>query len=193
MAMPPTTDAIWSHLSSDLWRFIRRRVPEDHVADDLLQEAFLRVHRSLGTLAEAERVAAWVYQIARNVVRDHHRKASHSIADRADLETLIADDQEPRGGCSGGEWLEGMIESLPSRYRQAVRMAEVEECSQQAIADRLRLSLSGAKSRVQRGRAMLEELLRRGCSVEIDVRGRVRGCDPKPDQNVCKSCGDQLD
>ena len=71
MATQATTDAIWSHLSSDLRRFIRRRVPDDHVADDLLQETFMRVHRNIGALQEADRLAAWVYQIARNVIHDH--------------------------------------------------------------------------------------------------------------------------
>ena len=36
----------------------------------------MRVHRNLGTLQDADRLAAWVYQIARNVIHDHHRKAA---------------------------------------------------------------------------------------------------------------------
>ena len=78
MPSQPSTDAIWTHLSSDLRRFIRRRVSDDHVADDLLQETFVRVHRNIGTLQEADRLAAWVYRIARNVIHDHHRKATNA-------------------------------------------------------------------------------------------------------------------
>src|SRR5687768_6134938 len=151
MAQPPT-DAIWMHLSSDLRRFIRRRVPDDHVADDLLQEAFMRVHRNIGTLQEAERLAAWVYRIARNVVHDYHRKTTNSTVALADAE-YVSDDNEPQNGCWGITWLDEMIQSLPDGYRKAVQMAEIEEQSQQDVADRLGLSLSGAKSRIQRGRA----------------------------------------
>src|SRR5688572_24311154 len=86
MTAQPTTDAIWTQLSSDLRRFIRRRVPDDHVADDLTQETFVRVHRNIGTLKEANRLAAWVYQIARNVVHDHHRRRSPSTVAFADAE-----------------------------------------------------------------------------------------------------------
>jgi RNA polymerase sigma-70 factor, ECF subfamily len=68
-------------------------------------------------------------------------------------------------------------------------MAEIEGRSQQDVADRLGLSLSGAKSRIQRGRAMLKDVLQRSCSFELDVRGRVMGCEPKPDQRVCGDCG----
>jgi RNA polymerase sigma-70 factor (ECF subfamily) len=189
MTAQPTTDAIWMHLSSDLRRFIRRRVSDDHVADDLLQETFVRVHRNIGTLQEAERLAAWVYQIARNVVHDHHRKGSNSTVAIAEAEN-VSDDNDSPNGCRSISWLDEMIRSLPDGYRQAVQMAEIEEQSQQDVADRLGLSLSGAKSRIQRGRAMLKDVLERCCSFEMDGRGRVMGCDPKPDQQACRDCGE---
>ena len=189
MTTQPTTDAIWMHLSSDLRRFIRRRVSDDHVADDLLQETFMRVHRNIGTLQEAERLAAWVYQIARNVVYDHHRRASNSVVALAIAEN-VTDDPEPQNGCRSSTWLDEMIQTLPDGYRQAVQLAEIEEQAQQAVADRLGLSLSGAKSRIQRGRAMLKDILERCCSFELDGRGRVMGCHPKPNQTVCRDCGE---
>lgn len=190
MTAQPTTDAIWMHLSSDLRRFIRRRVSDDHTADDLLQETFVRVHRNIGTLQETERLAAWVYQIARNVVHDHQRKASHSTVPLTDVENVGADVHEPQTGCRSVTWLNEMIRSLPEGYRQVVQMAEIEEHSQQDVADRLGLSLSGAKSRIQRGRAMLKDVLEQCCSFEFDGRGRVMGCEPKPDQRACRDCGE---
>lgn len=189
MAIQPTTDAIWMRLSSDLRRFIRRRVPDDHIADDLLQETFMRVHRNIGALQEADRLAAWVYQIARNVVHDHHRKRSNSTVALAEAEN-VSDDNDSQNGCRSIPWLDQMIRSLPDGYRQAVQMAEIEEQTQQDVADRLGLSLSSAKSRIQRGRAMLKDVLERCCSFEIDGRGRVMGCDPKADQQVCRDCGE---
>ncbi len=187
MTTQPTTDAIWMHLSSDLRRFIRRRVADDHAADDLLQETFMRVHRNIGTLKEADRLAAWVYQIARNVVHDHHRKTTNSAAALADAEKVSAESDSHKG-CRNIPWLKEMIQSLPDGYRKAVQMAEIEELSQQDVADRLGLSLAGAKSRIQRGRGMLKDVLERCCSFELDVRGRVMGCDPKPNQQTCRDC-----
>lgn len=190
MMAPTTTDAIWTHLNSDLRRFIRRRVSDDHVADDLLQETFMRIHRNLGTLQESDRLAAWVYQIARNVVHDHHRKGSNLTVALIDADPMEKDGHEPQSGCQSVTWLEEIVRSLPDGYRQAVHMAEIDERSQQDVADQLGLSLSGAKSRIQRGRGMLRDALERCCSFELDGRGRVMGCDPKPDQTVCKNCGD---
>jgi RNA polymerase sigma-70 factor (ECF subfamily) len=190
MTAQPTTDAIWSHLSSDLRRFIRRRVPDDHVADDLLQETFVRVHRSVGTLKAAEQLAAWVYQIARNVIRDHHRKKSNSVAPLADPETLSDQGTDDPQCGRGPTWLKEMIQSLPATYRDAVLMAEIEGLSHQNVADRLGLSLSAANSRIQRGRVLLKDILEDCCSFELDGRGRVMGCDPKPSQKTCRDCGE---
>ncbi len=152
----------------------------------------MRVHRNIGTLQDAERLAAWVYQIARNVVHDHHRQAMHSMAALTDAENVSDVDHEPPVGMRGITWLNEMIQSLPDGYRQAVLMAEIEEQSQQEVADRLGLALSGAKSRIQRGRALLKEVLQQCCSFELDVRGRVLDCDPKPNQQTCRDCGEGM-
>jgi RNA polymerase sigma-70 factor (ECF subfamily) len=189
MPSHPSTDAIWTHLSSDLWRFIRRRVSDDHVADDLLQEMFLRIHRSIGTLQNTDRLAAWVYQIARNVIHDHHRKAAHSAATLADVDPADdSDDHLSQICCRNPGWLDEMIQSLPEGYRNAVQLAEIEGLSQQDVADRLGLSLSGTKSRIQRGRVILKGVLEQCCRFEFDGRGNMMDCDPKPDREVCRDC-----
>lgn len=191
MTTQPTTDAIWTHLSSDLRRFIRRRVSDDHVADDLLQETFVRVHRNIGTLKEEDRLAAWVYQIARNVIHDHHRKATSATVALADVDPVDGcDDQMTQLRCRGAGWLDEMIRSLPDGYRDAVQLAEIDGHSQQEVADRLGLSLSGAKSRIQRGRSMLKGVLDQCCRFEFDGRGNIIDYDPKPDRKVCQDCGE---
>lgn len=188
MTARPSTDNIWTQLNSDLRRFIRRRVSDDHVADDLLQETFMRIHRNLGTLHDADRLAAWVYQIARNVIHDHHRKSAKQAVALADEPVDDGDDHLSNLKSRAGEWLDEMIRQLPEPYQEAVRWSELEELPQQEVADRLGLSLSGAKSRIQRGRAMLKEILDGCCRFEFDQRGNLMNCDPKPDRTVCRNC-----
>lgn len=190
MAVPKTTEAIWSELSGDLRRFIRRRVSDDHLTDDLLQETFVRIHRNLDALQEQDRLAGWVYQIARNVVRDHHRRSpAATVLPDADP----ADEHDRRAGrfnARGAEWMHELIDQLPESYREAVRLSEIEGLTQQAVADRLGLSLSAAKSRVQRGRRLLKDVLDQCCRFERDHRGSVVDADPRPDRTVCRDCGD---
>lgn len=191
MSSNPSTDVIWTHLSSDLRRFIRRRVADDHSADDLLQETFVRVHRNIGTLQDADRVASWVCRIARNAIHDHHRQRAHS-AD-AITETEVSDEREDcqnESRCEAAGWLHEMIHSLPDGYREAVQLAEIDGLSQQEVADRLGLSLSGAKSRIQRGRVMLKGILDQCCHFTFDARGNMLDYDPKPERKVCRDCGE---
>lgn len=184
----PTTTSVWTQLSSDLRRFIRRRVADDHVADDLLQETFLRIHRSIDTLETADRLAAWVYRIARNVIHDHYRKSGPVVpsGEHGEPSAPPGPGAEPLAlGCG---WVEELIQQLPEGYREAIRLSEVEGLAQRVVADRLGLSLSGAKSRIQRGREMLKDVLTRCCSFEFDRRGNLMNVDPKPDRTVCRDC-----
>jgi hypothetical protein len=75
-------------------------------------------------------------------------------------------------------------EQLPEAYREALTLTELGGLSQRDAAARAGLSLSGMKSRVQRGRAKLTELLLRCCEVELDVRRRAVGFEAR------SSCGD---
>jgi RNA polymerase sigma-70 factor (ECF subfamily) len=189
MTSQPSTEAVWANLSADLRRFIRRRIRNDHVADDLLQETFVRVHRHIGTLQGTDRVAAWVYRIARNVIHDHHRKATNSTVALADADPVdAAEDSLGQARCQSCNWLDEMIRSLPEGYREAVQLAEIEGLAQQEVANRLGLSLSGAKSRIQRGRVMLRAVLDQCCHFEFDSRGRMIDFEPKPDRRVCRDC-----
>jgi RNA polymerase sigma-70 factor (ECF subfamily) len=189
MSARPTTQAVWSLLSDDLRRFLRRRVADEHVADDLLQETFLRVHRGVNALEDADRLAPWVYQIARNVVVDHYRKGAFSVASLVD-EVACGDDEESIIRSRAEQWMDELIRQLPEKYQAPVRLSEIEGISQQEVATRLGLSLSAAKSRIQRGRAMLREILDQCCSFEFDQRGNVLDCDPRPDRTGCRDCDD---
>lgn len=188
---PTSTHAIWTRLSEDLRRFIRRRVPADDVADDLLQETFVRVHRNLSGLEDAERLAAWVYQIARNVIHDHFRRAGIDTVALDGTETAAESKNElaPLRDLAR-PWCAEMIEQLPEGYRQAVQLAEIEGLPQQEVAERLGLSLSGAKSRIQRGRKLLKEELEQCCRFEFDRRGNLLDYEPKPERKVCRDCGE---
>ena len=66
-----------------------------------------------------------------------------------------------------------MVGLLPDPYREAMQLADFDGLTQQEVADRMRISLSGAKSRVQRARQQLREMLLDCCKVERDARGNV--------------------
>ena len=81
-----------------------------------------------------------------------------------------------------------MVDRLPEPYRAAVALADVEGLGRQEIADRLGLSLSGAKSRVQRGRQQLRAMFLDCCNVERDGRGNVM--EYHPTERSGRYCGE---
>ncbi len=150
----------------------------------------MRIHRSVGTLADEDRLAAWEYQIARNVIHDHYRKKSDDVS-LADADP--ADEQDGMGHmrARAGEWLDELIRQLPDPYREAVQLSEIEGLTQLEVAERLGLSHSGTKSRVQRGRAMLREVLDQCCWFNFDQRGKApvrRSSPPKVCGQSAKGC-----
>jgi len=182
----PTVENIWHEFAERLGQFIRSRVSDRAAADDILQDVFLKVQKKLGQLDDPSKLQSWVYHIARNAIIDHYR---------ARKETIEIPDSLPaeENGNTGPE-IEGlktafrrMIYSLPDRYRDAIVLTEFEGLSQKALAERLGISLSGAKSRVQRGRAQLKQMLLDCCQFEFDRRGAVIDCNPRG-KSRCPEC-----
>jgi RNA polymerase sigma-70 factor (ECF subfamily) len=206
-----SAEAVWSEFSGRLRAFIARRVRHPEDADDLLQEVFLRIHRSSGTLADADRLPAWLFQITRNVLIDHYRSTAarhrhtggqregpeeEPPADAAGAISGAADAPSPGDDARDEEELATclvpMLERLPEPYREAVRLTGLDGVPQVVAAERLGLSASGMKSRVQRGRRLLRDLVLRCCEVDFDRRGGVASYRSRVDGEGCGEggCGD---
>ena len=174
-------ETLWETYCCRLLDFIRRRVGNEGDAEDLLQEVFLRVHRHLCCSPDWERPEAWFYQIARNLIIDYYRRRRDLTEIPDDLSEpeselfLAAENPEAELALS----LKETLQALPENYRQALILTEYEGLSQQELADRLGISLSGAKSRVQRARQKLRSLLLECCHFELDRRGRVMDYYPR--------------
>jgi RNA polymerase sigma-70 factor (ECF subfamily) len=179
-----STERIWELLSAKLRSFLLRRVSDEQVAEDLLQETFVRIHKKLAEVEDVQRITPWVFQIARNLVVDHYRRKSLDATAIADDLESQEDEEEHLNELVAG-WLPPMVAELPEAYRDAVELYELKGVSQREIADQLGISLSGAKSRVQRGRAQLKKLLFDCCSFEQDRHGNVIGFSKNHPDNDC--------
>lgn len=177
---------IWNHFNAQLRRFIRARVADIHSAEDILQDVFLKVVTHIHTLNDSARLQSWLYQTTRNAIIDHYRRrtALHDIPESLP-EPEIEDDRlaiREVASC-----LDGVIAQLPEPYRQALILVELEGRSHREVAQQFGLSLSGAKSRVQRARRRLKQLLLDCCHFEFDRLGRVVDYYPKCDKSITLS------
>lgn len=165
-------EILWVRYRARLLSFIRRRVSNDADAEDILQEVFIRVHRSLCCSNDWNKPDSWIYQITRNLIIDYYRRrrdwaeVPEDLAAQADFDE---DDLKAQLALS----LKETIDQLPELYRQALILTEYQGLSQKEMAEKLGLSFSGAKSRIQRARLMLRDLLLACCHFELDRRGGI--------------------
>ncbi|HRI39360.1 MAG TPA: RNA polymerase sigma factor SigZ [Nitrospira sp.] len=199
--MTKTTEELWQLMHDGLRAFIAKRVKDQGHADDILQEVFVRVHRQLDSVKDPQRLVSWVYQITRNAIIDHYRRPGREREVPAGLSSELevlhespvrseiihnGDAAELRAelACC----LRPMIERLSQDYRDAITLIEFDGLTQQAAAKQIGVSLSGMKSRVQRGRKQLKQMLDDCCRIELDRRGGVVDYDTRA--AACDCCAD---
>lgn len=165
-------ESLYRRFHDNLKRFILHRVSDEAAAEDLLQEVFLRIHSRIDSLVDSSRVESWVFQIARNLIIDYYR--SKKETEQID-ESALSVEPEPEADASEhlAPAIREFINELPEPYREALILTEFEGISQKELAERLGLSFSGAKSRVQRARATLKDMLMRCCHFEFDRYGTI--------------------
>lgn len=193
-----TMEPVWEELQSNLHAFIGRRVRNHADVDDLVQRVLLQIVKGLGSLRDADRLHAWVYRTARNLIADHYRSAvvRREIAsgDAAD----VAGDEKPRHSVDDDEdqalrelaaCMAPMLRQLPEPYREALTLADLEGVSQADAARRAGVSVSGMKSRVQRGRERLKAVFEECCRIEVDRRGGIVAYERRHARHCgCKDC-----
>jgi RNA polymerase sigma-70 factor (ECF subfamily) len=142
----------------------------------VLQDVLLRMHRGLGGVTEEQRFTGWMYQVARSAIAEHGRtRARHPSAEPRDgAEPLDENDEDDRAASSAlAACLAVFVARLPSPYREAVTLVELEGLTAREAAELADVSVSGMKSRVQRGRAQLRQMLDDCCAIALDARGKV--------------------
>lgn len=174
----------WRELATRLRAYVARRVPSPADVDDVVQDAFVRLHQGLGALRDEERFGPWVYRILQSAVVDHHKKNARRRAREQELAADPAalgqdDDAADRLRAELGECVALFVARLPSPYREAITLTELEGLTQREAAEMLGVSLSGMKSRVQRGRERVRQMFEQCCTLSVDCRGRVLECLPR--------------
>ncbi|HSN97835.1 MAG TPA: RNA polymerase sigma factor SigZ [Candidatus Nanopelagicales bacterium] len=182
---PPT----WESLRKELVGFVRSRVGDGAAADDIVHDVLLRALRELEGPEPPTHLRSWLYRVTRNAIVDHHRARRPSEELPEEIGASPAEDEasaeEELARC-----MAPLLGTLAPDYREALTLAEVDGLTQREIAERAGLTLSGAKSRVQRARKMLREAIFACCLVEVDRRGGVVGYQSRGGCDACESSGE---
>ena len=186
VSLVPTTETIWEEFNIGLKRFILKHVQDEPSAEDILQDVFLKIHTHIGSLRASDKLQGWIYQIARNTITDYYRTRKFT----PDLSEVAYVPEDPFDDVVSDllPFVKRLVDRLPHDYRQALLLTEYEGLTQRQLAERLGISISGAKSRVQRAREKVKQMLLNCCHFQFDRLGRIIDYEPNCDCCVNQEC-----
>ncbi len=207
------SEQLWHDVHERLSAFVAQRVDDPADVADLVQTVFLRAHQNVASLGDEQRLLPWLFQITRNAIVDYYRSPTRrreiggvgpdggldladgdpivttvsALGESASNQRVIAhvasDDASALTDLAG--CVRPLLQELPPSYREALTLVEFDGVPQVEVASRLGISVSGMKSRVQRGRSMLRDGLLACCDISRSATGGVLDFAPRPDT----SCG----
>jgi RNA polymerase sigma-70 factor (ECF subfamily) len=177
---PEMLESVWKEFSGELRQFIGRRVSRPQDADDILQLVALRMVQSSDELRDRQTLLGWLFAVTRNAITDYYRAAVRRREVMTDdmperpVADFSADEDTQRALTSLAACIRPLLRLLPADQAAAVELVDLTGVSQVEAARTAGLSVSGMKSRVQRGRRALRDALTACCHLQLDVRGEVQ-------------------
>jgi len=178
-----TTKQVWTSYSEDLKRFIISKVKETAIADDILQDTFIKIHTKLHTLKDITKLKSWCFTVARNSILDHWKSTKKTFEiENFEDETVIKEHLHTEKDC-----LKGILENIPKKYRDPLYLSDIKGLKQQEVADQLNQSLSTTKSQIQRARKLIAQGFMDCCGFIMNNKGNLVGeIQEKEDCKICK-------
>jgi len=176
-----TFENIYLEFDAKLRNFILGRISDPDMAEDILQDVYLKIHSNIDSVHDSEKLESWIYQITRNTIIDYYRRARPEDELSESLPALQED--EPDAIADLAASVHEMFNCIPEKDRRALTLTEIQGLTQAEMADQLGLTLSGAKSRVQRARRKLKDAFLDCCHFEFDRFNKVIHYEPK-----CNHC-----
>ena len=176
----------WESLTGKLYIYLLKNVKDKDIAEDILHDAFLKIIEKRQFYRYKENYDGWAFRITKNVLIDYYRK----IKTNADLKRIKNDLDENKDELDTYKHLipalKEFIENLPEKYSKPLILSDIEGIKQELIAQKLGLSVSGAKSRIQRARKILKEYFLKCSDYKFDSRGMVIEFYPKSPSCICE-------
>ena len=167
--MDLTTERIWQEQGTALYLFILKRTNDAMVAEDVLQNTFLKIHEHLHGLKDTSKAKAWSFQIARNELANYYKGNPATVAMNAsgDLEEPpLMDDF-----CC----FERFLDELPESYKKVIQLVYLEGKTNPQAAYELHLSLANVKARVRRAKNILKQRFQECCHFKLNNSGKLVG------------------
>lgn len=165
-------------------KFILHTVRNEWLADDLVQETFIKVNQNLENLRDPAKLQAWIFRIAHNLCQDYFRQQGKSAnlgIDEVSEETVPSKAPTTQQELEQGQMRKcvfGLVNRLPESLRSVIILSDVSEFNQKEIAEILGITVGNVKIKLHRARKKLKAMLEEHCVFEVDERN-VLTCQPE--------------
>lgn len=165
---------LWTEFSQQLLLFIKSKVKNPYDAEDILQDVFIKIYQNVDKLEDHSKLKSWLYRITKNTIIDFYRKNKDlPIEIEYILNEMIMEQESDNMNKEIAGCLASMIFDLPNKYKAPLEYYEIEGKQHKEIAEKLNISLSGSKTRVQRARKKLKDIIIQCCDLEVDPYGNI--------------------
>ncbi len=157
-------------------------VKDEWVADDLIQETFLRVQNKLDSVRDPSKLSSWIFRIAYNLCQDHFRQLKEPRTTENEIQVKIEGskeasiqkelEQRQMGAC-----VQDQMSLLPESMRTVLVLYDVMGFNHSEVAEVIGTTTENAKVRLHRARKRLKGILEEKCTFEVDERN-VLVCEP---------------
>jgi RNA polymerase sigma-70 factor (ECF subfamily) len=174
---------IYDQYYDRLKKFITRLVKDEWIAEDLIQETFIRVQKNFESIRDPSKVSPWIFRIAYNLCQDHFKSRKKKDPDMSIIKENLPGpfveiqvqkelEQFQMGAC-----VQEQINLLPEPQRIVLILYDLMGFSHAEIAEILEISKENAKVRLHRARKGLKTILNEKCTFQMDERN-VLICEP---------------
>ncbi|CAM1369176.1 RNA polymerase sigma-70 factor, ECF subfamily [Tenacibaculum sediminilitoris] len=165
-----TFTKIWNTHEGHLRNFIKTKIDNETMVDDLLQEVGIKLLDNLKRKTTIHNYKTWLFQVTRNTIADYYRTNKKRF-EVSNYQTITKNNSENSCVCD----LSGFIIQtyLPEKYSKPLYLSDVEQIPQQEVANMLNLSLTATKSRIQRGRKKLQETVSNCVNIFYNNKGQI--------------------
>lgn len=163
--------ALWQEHKNDLRSFILKRVKDQDLTNDILQDVLIKVYNFCISKSGVKNIRSWLFQIAQNTISDHYRKQS-KYTDLDNLNEIVNEEQNAAFN-EATNYILPMLDFLPKEYAVPLKLADIDNIKQAEIAKKLNLSLPATKSRIQRARQLLKAEFITCCHFMTDTQGNL--------------------
>ena len=171
--------SLWLEYKNGLKYYILKKVKNKDVANDLSHEVLMKIYNSCCSTIKIKNVRSWMFQIAHNTTVDYLKK-QHNFTN---IIPESYDNDEHTVIQEADKIIKPLMKLLPNKYAIPLQLSDIDELKQKEVAQKLNLSLTATKSRIQRARILLKEKIIECSNLEKDEKGNLISLELK---SACK-------